>query len=260
MKFNNINVHISPLAKIGKNVKIGDNTIIYDNVEIGDDSIVCNNCVIGEPLNSYYSNDNYTNPITVIGKNSLIRSHTIIYAGSRFGHHFMTGHTVIIREETIMGAHCSVGTLCDIEGYVTFGNYCRLHSYVNIGQHSKLGNFVFVYPYVNFTNDPHPPSTICVGPTIGDFSQIAAHAVLLPGVQVGKNCLVGVNTTVVNDVPDGSVVSGNPGKIVGRTAWIRSKEEGKENTSYYPWIYNFDRGMPWKGIGYDKWVEDGSKI
>jgi hypothetical protein len=26
--------------------------------------------------------------------------------------------------------------------------------------------------------------------------------------------------------------------------------------SYYPWPYHFERGMPWQGIGYDKWVED----
>ena len=33
MKFNNRNVHISPKARLGANVRIGDNTVIYDNVE-----------------------------------------------------------------------------------------------------------------------------------------------------------------------------------------------------------------------------------
>ncbi|MBR3412744.1 MAG: hypothetical protein IKG81_08645 [Bacteroidales bacterium] len=33
-------LRISPFAKNGNNVKIGDNTIIYDNVEIGDVTIV----------------------------------------------------------------------------------------------------------------------------------------------------------------------------------------------------------------------------
>jgi len=254
MKFNNINVYVSSKAVIGKNVKIGDNTIIYDNVEIGDNSIIANNCVLGEPLNSYYSDESYVNPKTVFGRNTLIRSHAIIYAGSQFGDFFMTGHTVLIREKTIMGTHCSVGSFADVEGYSTFGNYCRMHSYSNIGMESKLGNFVFVYPYVNFTNDPHPPSNVCVGPTIGDYSQIAAHSVLLPGVQIGKNCLIGVNTTVINNVPDDSVVSGNPGKIIGRTRWIKSKE--KENTSHYPWMYHFDKGMPWKGIGYEQWLKE----
>jgi acetyltransferase-like isoleucine patch superfamily enzyme len=254
MKFNNRNVYISSKAVIGKNVRIGDDTIIYDNVEIGDNSTISNNCIIGEPLNSYYSDDKYVNPKTVFGRNTLIRSHTIIYAGSTFGDFFMTGHKAIIREKTVMGINCSVGTLADIEGHVKIGNYVRMHSYANIGQESIIGNFVFIYPYVNFTNDPHPPSTVCIGPTIGDFSQIAAHSVLLPGIKIGKNCLIGVNSTVSMDVPDGALVSGNPGKIIGKTTWIKSQQ--KKGVSHYPWMYNFDRGMPWKDMDFDKWLKE----
>ena len=32
-KFSGVGVRISPWAKIGENVRIGDNTIIYDNVD-----------------------------------------------------------------------------------------------------------------------------------------------------------------------------------------------------------------------------------
>jgi UDP-3-O-[3-hydroxymyristoyl] glucosamine N-acyltransferase len=35
MKFNNRNIYISPSAKIGENVRIGDGTAIFDNVIIG---------------------------------------------------------------------------------------------------------------------------------------------------------------------------------------------------------------------------------
>ena len=169
MKFNNRNVQISNKAQIGENVRIGDRTVIYDNVIIGDNTIICNDCVIGEPLNNYYQNmDSYINPETRIGANSLIRSHTIIYAGNTMGDYFMTGHRVTIREYTMFGSHCSLGTLDDIQGYSEFGDYCRLHSNVHIGMKSRLGNYVFVYPYVIFTNDPTPPSDICVGPTVGN--------------------------------------------------------------------------------------------
>ena len=132
-KFTEVNVRISPLALIGNNVKIGNNTIIYDNVVIGDNTIVCNDCIIGEPLNSYYSNqDTYENPKTIVGAESLIRSHSIIYADSVFGDGFQTGHHVTIREKVKMGIHCSVGTLCDLQGYAEFGDYVRMHSNVHI--------------------------------------------------------------------------------------------------------------------------------
>lgn len=251
-KFNNKNVYISRSAKIGNNVRIGDNTIIYDNVVIGDGSIICNDCILGEPLNDYYSDiDNYDNPETVIGENSLIRSHTIIYAGNKIGEYFQTGHRVTIRENTKIGSHCSFGTLDDIQGYSVFGDYCRLHSNVHIGQHSNLGNYVFVYPYVVFTNDPTPPSNLCIGPSVGDFSQVSTGSILLPGVKIGKHCLIGANSVVSKNVDDYMLVLGTPAKSIKDVRDIVDRETGE---SHYPWPYRFDRGMPWADIGYDKWL------
>ncbi len=114
MKFNNKNITISSKSEIGKNVKIGDNSIIYDNVIIEDNAVICNNCIIGEPDANYYKSEDYENQQTTIGEGSLIRSHTILYAGSSFGENFSTGHRVTIREETVFGKNCRVGTLCDI--------------------------------------------------------------------------------------------------------------------------------------------------
>ena len=251
MNFNNHNIQISSKANIGKNVKIGDNTSILDNVTIGDNSIICNNCIIGEPLSDYYFDDNYINPNTLIGSGSLIRSHTIIYSGNSVGNNFSTGHRVTIRENMKIGNNCRIGTLSDLQGFSELGNYCSLHSNVHIGQNSKIGNFVFVYPYTVFTNDPHPPSTICNGPSVDDYTQIAVGSVLLPGVKIGKHVLVGAHSVVGKDVGDYQLVVGNPAKTIKDVRELISKETGK---SYYPWPYNFDRGMPWKDIGYEKWI------
>ena len=250
MKFNNINVYISPKAKIGNNVKIGDNTVIYDNVVIGDNSIISNDCIIGEPLNDYYFKDDYENPKTIIGDNALIRSHTIIYADSIFGKNFSTGHRVTIREKSKFGDHCRLGTVTDIQGYVEFGDYCWLHSNVHIGQQSKIGNFVFIYPYVVLTNDPTPPSDICIGATIGDFSQIAVGTVLLPATEIGKHCLVGAQSLVGGKYEDYSLILGNPGKYIKDVRDLKSKETGE---SHYPWPEKFNRGMPWEKEGFDSW-------
>ncbi|MCR9012825.1 acyltransferase [Gabonibacter chumensis] len=253
MKFNDFNVRISPSAQIGKNVRIGDNTVIYDNVIIQDNVIVANDCILGEPLNIYYSEiENYNNPPTIIGNNSLIRSHTIIYAGCEIGNHFQTGHRVTIREYTRFGHHCSVGTLDDIQGYAIFGNYCRLHSNVHIGQGSKLGNFVFVYPYVIFTNDPTPPSDLCQGPIVEDYSQIATGSVLLPGIKIGRHCLIGAGSVVGKDIGDFMLALGSPAKEIKNVSQIKDRNTG---TSHYPWPYHFERGMPWQGIGFEEWTE-----
>jgi acetyltransferase-like isoleucine patch superfamily enzyme len=255
LKFNNINVQISERAVIGRNVKIGDNSIIYDNVHIGDNTVVSNNCIIGEPTGEYYHDDDYTNPITSIGSDSLIRSHCIIYAGSIFGSNFSTGHRVTIRENTKFGSNCRVGTVSDIQGNSTFGDHCWLHSNVHIGQGSTIGNFVFIYPYVVFTNDPTPPSDICVGPTVGDYSQIAVFSVLLPGVEIGQHCLIGAGSVVGRNVDDYKLAIGSPAKMIKDVREIKSRETGE---SHYPWPERFSRGMPWSEKGFATWQQEMS--
>ena len=252
-EFTGTNVRISPSAKIGESVRIGDNVIIYDNVEIGGNTVICNDCVIGEPLNDYYADEEtYENPRTIIGANSLIRSHTIIYADSVFGEGFQTGHRVTIREKTQMGVHCSVGTLCDLQGYSTFGNYTRLHSNVHIGQHSHIGSYCWIFPYTVFTNDPTPPSEICIGPTVGDYSIIATNCVLLPGVKIGEHCLIGACSLVSKDIEDFKVAVGTPAKMVKDVREVKDRKTGEP---YYPWPYRFDIAMPWNGLDYDTWLQ-----
>lgn len=256
MKFNNLNVRISAKARIGNGVKIGDGTVIYDHVEIGDNSIICNDCVIGEPLQEYYRNEQYENPPTIIGPNALIRSHTIIYADNEIGPNLVTGHRVTIREHNRIGQNFAIGTLSDLQGFSTFGDYCRLHSNVHIGQQSTIGHFVFLYPYVVFTNDPHPPSNICKGPTIGDYTQIAVHSVIFPMISIGQCCLVGANSTVNRNFGDEALIVGSPARQVGSVRSIHSKET--EGVLHYPWMHHFERGMPWEGVGYQQWkMENG---
>ncbi len=253
-KFSGTNVRISSTAIIGKNVKIGDNTIIYDNVVIGDNTIICNDCVIGEPLNNYYYEEaTYVNPKTVIGPNSLIRSHCIIYAGNEIGDHFQCGHRVTIREHMKIGTHCRVGTVSDLQGYSEVGNYVSMHSNVHIGMHSKIGNYCWIYPYTVFTNDPTPPSEVCVGPTVGDYSIVATHCLLLPGVKIGSNCLVGACSMVSKNIDDYQVAVGSPAKMVKDVRNVRDRETGEP---HYPWPNRFDRGMPWKDVDYQEWLKE----
>lgn len=255
MKFNNRNVYISPKAKIGANVKIGDNSVIYDNVEIGEGSIICNDNVIGEPLGSYYRDPDYENPPTIIGPGSMIRSHTIIYANCRIGECFNSGHRVTIRENSVIGEHCSIGTLSDLEGDVSIGKYCRLHSNVHISQTSSMEDFVWMYPYSVMTNDPYPPSYDIKGGHIGSYTQVCVHAVILAGVQIGENCLIGANSVVNKRVPPYSLAMGDPIKIVKDLRKYAVMGRGKP----YPWMTRFDRGMPWQGIGYEAWAKQQGK-
>lgn len=50
--------------------------------------------------------------------------------------------------------------------------------------------------------------------TIGDNTWFGANVTVLPGVTVGKNCVVGAGSLVTRDVPDNSLVLGSPGRVV----------------------------------------------
>lgn len=55
-------------------------------------------------------------------------------------------------------------------------------------------------------------------PHIGDNVIINANAVVVGGVKIGNNVLVAPNAFVNFDVPDDSIVIGNPGRIITRNS------------------------------------------
>lgn len=76
-------------------------------------------------------------------------------------------------------------------------------------------------------SDPGEPLTIGDGVTvghkvmlhsceIGDNTLIGIGAVVLGRARIGKNCLIGANTLITEgkEIPDGSLVMGQPGKVV----------------------------------------------
>ncbi len=49
---------------------------------------------------------------------------------------------------------------------------------------------------------------------IGSNCFIGAQAIIMPGVRVGDQCIVGSGAVVTKDVPAGSIVAGNPAKVI----------------------------------------------
>ena len=238
-------------VSVGADVSIGPGTIIHDNVEIGDGSVIGANVILGEPLARYYSDPaRYANPRLVIGRNAVIRSGCVIYAGCEFGENFSTGHSAVIRENTKVGHDSRIGTQSDIQGECVIGNYVRIHSNVITSQGVRIHDFVWVLPHCVLADCPHPPSEELFPATIKAFAVIAANSVILPGVTVGADALVGAASVVSHDVADGAVVIGQPAKQVAWAKDLKSKVTGK---AMYPWRKHFLRGMPWEAVGYEAW-------
>jgi UDP-2-acetamido-3-amino-2,3-dideoxy-glucuronate N-acetyltransferase len=111
--------------------------------------------------------------------------------------------------------------ICDhtfIENDVIVGNRVTIKCGVYIWDGVRLEDDVFVGPNAAFTNDRFPrsrqyldkfPETI-----IKQGASIGANATILPGITVGRNAMIGAGAVVTHDVPDNSIMVGNPARII----------------------------------------------
>jgi maltose O-acetyltransferase len=61
--------------------------------------------------------------------------------------------------------------------------------------------------------------------TIGSRVFVGASAIILPGVTIGNDVVVAAGSVVTRDVPDGTVVAGNPARVIGTIDDFVSKKK-----------------------------------
>ncbi len=87
---------------------------------------------------------------------------------------------------------------------------------IHIGDHVMFGPMVQLYA----TSHPIDPierakSTQLRAPiVIGDHCWIGGGAIILAGVTIGKNTVIGAGSLVSQDIPEGVVAVGNPCKVI----------------------------------------------
>mgnify|MGYP006417793149 FL=1 len=192
-------------------IKIADTAIIHPNVILGENVVVEDYCIIGLPFKGMDQEK------TVIGKDSVIRAGTYIYAGNQIGENFQTGNKVNIRELNTVGNNVSIGTLSVIEHHIVIHNGARIHSQVFIPEYSVLEEDCWVGPNVVLTNALYPKhqsvKNDLKGAHIKQNAKIGANSTLLPGISIGKGCLIGAGSVVTKDIEDGVIAAGSPAKL-----------------------------------------------
>lgn len=126
-------------------------------------------------------------PSLVIGSNVNIEQNVHLICSSRL---------VIGNDVTITGNCAIVDTK---------------HPYDDVSDARKIGDRI-------------DPSSFPV--QIGENCFLGYGCVVLPGTSIGKHCIVGANSVVTRDVPDYSVIAGNPAAVVKRydcqkQDWVR---------------------------------------
>lgn len=67
-------------------------------------------------------------------------------------------------------------------------------------------------------------------PVIGDNVQLAPGTIIIGDIKIGNNVVVGAGSVVTKDIPDNSIVAGNPAKIIrqlkkGERIYLHGSEE-----------------------------------
>lgn len=100
--------------------------------------------------------------------------------------------------------------------------------------HIRIGNDVTLAPFVHVlahdaSTKQHLGYTRIGKVSIGDRVFIGASAIILPGVTIGPDVIVGAGSVVNRDVPEATVVAGNPARVICSTEeFIRKKSEEME--------------------------------
>jgi UDP-2-acetamido-3-amino-2,3-dideoxy-glucuronate N-acetyltransferase len=125
-----------------------------------------------------------------------------------------------------IGAGTSIGAFVEVQRGAAVGESCKVQSHSFICEGVEVGNRVFVGHGAIFVNDKTPRATTAEGRRVeaGDWellpivvedgASLGSGVLILGGVRIGENALVGAGAVVTRDVPARAVVAGVPARAL----------------------------------------------
>lgn len=115
-----------------------------------------------------------------IHPSAVISSHSFVGEGS------MILHRAVVQAKAAIQNHVIVNTGAQVD------HDCQVADYVHLA----------------------PGVILCGTVSVGEGTFIGAGAVVIPGIKIGKWSIIGAGSTVIRDVPDYSLVVGNPARVI----------------------------------------------
>ncbi len=125
-----------------------------------------------------------------------------------------------------IGDNTKIGTFVEIQKNADIGRDVKISSHTFICEGVVIEDEVFIGHGVCFINDKYPRATIASGqlqseadwqvvPTrVKRRASIGTSTTILCGVTIGENAIVGAGSVVTHDVPDNTIVAGNPARVL----------------------------------------------
>lgn len=156
---------------------------------------------------------------------ATIHPTAVVDVGAAIGEDTRVWHFSRICGTARVGQNCNIGQNVYVDNGAVVGSYCKLQNNVNVYRGVTLEDYVFCGPSMTFTNVktprcrfPRPVGGEGYLPTlVREGASIGAHAVVVCGVTIGKNAMVGSGAVVTKDVPAHALMVGNPARRIG---WV----------------------------------------
>lgn len=182
---------VSPLAKIGNNVRIGPFCVVGAHVELGDDCVLHSHVVLEG--HSKFGRGNEFFPFAAIGG----KTQDLKYQGEPT--YLEVGDHNVFRENTTVhrGTHESLPT--------RIGSHNLLLCYSHVAHDCQLGNHIILSNSVGIAGHI----------IIEDHAIVSGMAAVHQFCRIGKHAIIGGCSKVVQDVPPYMIVDGNPASTRG---------------------------------------------
>ena len=182
------------------NVKIGEGTLIFPYVYINGNVTIGRNCYIGAGVkiigNVYIGDNVIVKENTVLGADGLTTdrdSEGVAVSMPQFG-------GLIIEDNVQIGANTAIARGAIDNTVIRKG--CKIDNCCWISHNNFLDENVFVVG----------EATTFGSVTVKKNAQISGNATIRNGLTIGEGALVGAGATVLRNVKDNAIVSGNPAK------------------------------------------------
>jgi UDP-2-acetamido-3-amino-2,3-dideoxy-glucuronate N-acetyltransferase len=123
----------------------------------------------------------------------------------------------VVLPGAVIGRNCNINSHCFLENDVVLGDEVTVKCGVYLWDGMRVENRVFIGPNATFTNDRLPRSKQYpkkyAETLIRSGASIGAGAVILPGLTIGVDAMIGAGAVITKNVPDGGVVYGTPARV-----------------------------------------------
>ena len=204
---------VHALATIGKNVHIGDFTVIEKGAAVGDGAVIMPQCYIGE--NARIGRDALLYPQVVVREDCALGDRVIVHSGTVIGSDgfgFTTDRktgrhakipqigNVVIHDDVEIGANVTIDRATLGETLVEAG--AKIDNLVQLGHNVRVGRDCLIVSQAGVAGST----------TLGRSVILAGQAGIAGHLTIGDGAAITAQTGVMSDVPPKAVLFGSPGR------------------------------------------------